>query len=198
MRTSAPGWASLAAETTDSDLTASPALLAEALDFIDSAATRFEHARVLTESYIADHSTEVPSIADIAVGRHDRDGGVELAGCSDIPSDSSPPSGRWDGRTATEYAQTAGEGIGRKAHGSKKIPTREVRTAEEITDIFIALARGGTRLDIPGYKGTMVRLPDGSTVGYRTQSRSSTEPTVDIATALDAFLKIHVNPEKWG
>ncbi|WP_157434446.1 MULTISPECIES: hypothetical protein [Actinoalloteichus] len=112
-------------------------------------------------------------------------------------TDGTAGAGHWKGQTAADHARSEGKGIGRKPRGSKKRPIREVRSTEELLEIFNALSRGGTVLDLPRYDGVMVLLPDATKIGYRTKSTSSPDPTIDIRTEQDVKLKIHVNREGW-
>ncbi|WP_190812685.1 hypothetical protein [Saccharopolyspora pogona] len=74
---------------------------------------------------------------------------------------------------------------------------REVASREELDALFTALSVSGKELDKPAYPGRMVKLPDGTTIGYRTKSRTSVEPTIDINTLGNDKIKIHINKDKW-
>ncbi|APU17716.1 MULTISPECIES: hypothetical protein [Actinoalloteichus] len=135
----------LATETTNPDLAATPELLANALTAIGNAADLYDHATHLTHSYIADHDTE-PAISVAATGRT-----TESAPPHEKAAPAQP--GRWKGKTATEHARTNGEDIGRKAPGSKKYATREVRSVAELDEIFMELSRSGEKIDLPHLQG---------------------------------------------
>ncbi|MBB5906998.1 hypothetical protein [Actinoalloteichus hymeniacidonis] len=105
--------------------------------------------------------------------------------------------GAWDGLTAAEHVIDAGRAIGRHPARRKKYAIREVRSVEELDALFDALSSGGERLHDATYAGSSVLLPDGTRIGYRTKSKTTVEPTIDIKLPDQRRLKIHVNTEGW-
>ncbi len=77
------------------------------------------------------------------------------------------------------------------------MPIRVVDTAEELHAIFKALSSGASLVDKPRYKGLFYRLPDGTTIAYRTKSQSGgdNDPTLDLGVPGDVrvLLKIHID-----
>lgn len=105
--------------------------------------------------------------------------------------------GTWGGKTAAEHVRDAGTSIGRKPQGRKKFPVREVRTVEELEELFNALSKGARKLDKPKYDGTFVQCHDGTIIGYRIKARSSENPIIDIKSPDREQLKIHINTQGW-
>lgn len=105
--------------------------------------------------------------------------------------------GTWRGKSAAEHAHDRGSSIGRLPARSKRQPIREVRSLDELDDLFAALSSGGKTIDKPMYAGRLVRCPDGTTIGYRVKSKTTAEPTIDIKTPDGWSLKIHVNTQGW-
>ncbi|MEU5850941.1 hypothetical protein [Saccharopolyspora shandongensis] len=109
-----------------------------------------------------------------------------------------PSEGTWLRRTAAVHAEETGRDIGRKPNSrSTRNHVREVASAEELDALFTSLSAGGKALDKPTYPGSMVKLPDGTTIGYRTKSKTSPDPTLDIKTPKNDKIKVHINKEKW-
>ncbi|WP_143261610.1 hypothetical protein [Allokutzneria sp. NRRL B-24872] len=116
------------------------------------------------------------------------------------------PPGRWKGKTAKEHVLNGGVDIGRAATGSKKMPTRLLSSYAELHELFAALRVGAELADKPNYPGQFYRFPDGTTLAYRTHSRSGgdNDPTLDFTapngqtttlTTEKAALKVHVNEQ---
>jgi hypothetical protein len=57
---------------------------------------------------------------------------------------------------------------------------RAVRTDEDLQTLYDQWSRGGTSIDNSTYNGSMVELPDGTTVGLREASKSG-DRTIDVA-----------------
>lgn len=108
-----------------------------------------------------------------------------------------PVAGQWHGKNATDLVHDEGRTIGRAPARPRKSPIREVRSTAELNELFAALSAGGREGNVPTYLGDLVVLPDGTTVGYRLKSRTTTEPTIDIRTPARRRLKIHVNTQDW-
>ncbi|ASO19609.1 hypothetical protein AHOG_09825 [Actinoalloteichus hoggarensis] len=106
--------------------------------------------------------------------------------------------GRWQGRTATEHVLDEGRAIGRAPARRKKEPIREVRAVEELDRLFDDLSVNGSDVQLDSYIGRLLRLPDGTTIGYRTKSKTTVEPTIDIKIPGGRSLKIHVNKQTWS
>ena len=70
-------------------------------------------------------------------------------------------------------------------------------TVEEARDLFQALCRGGQTLEVPTYPGTLVELPGGGRVGFRTFSSKSpdrTQATLDVnVPGLEEIAKLKFN-----
>ncbi len=107
------------------------------------------------------------------------------------------PPARWRGQDAVAHARDRGSSIGRDPRGSKKQPIREVRSLRVLDELFTALARGAVHVEKPTYPGWFYLFADRSTIGYRTKSATTIEPTIEIVTAAGFRLKIHVNTEGW-
>lgn len=105
--------------------------------------------------------------------------------------------GTWRGKSAAEHAHDEGRAIGRRPARPKRYPVREVRSLQELDDLFAALSPGGEKIDKPTYAGHMLLFPDGTTIGYRVKSKTTVEPTIDIRTPDGWSLKIHVNTQGW-
>jgi RHS repeat-associated protein len=67
----------------------------------------------------------------------------------------------------------------------------EVDTPEELQAIYDKYSRGGEPATSPKYKGEMVKLPDGTRIGLRTDSTSG-GPTIDIKQPGKPEAKIHL------
>lgn len=103
--------------------------------------------------------------------------------------------GKWQGKTVEEHILNGGKSIGKKGLGNKK-PVREVRSVQILEDIFTYLAAGARRVQRPSYPGGFYVLPEGITVGFRLKSKTSKDPTLDLAWPKKGLeVKIHVNPE---
>lgn len=68
---------------------------------------------------------------------------------------------------------------------------RTVDSVGELNQTFDSMTQGGTPSSWPGYKGKVVRLPDGTEVGLRTASKSGGE-TIDIRVPGQAPTKVHI------
>jgi uncharacterized protein YukE len=99
----------------------------------------------------------------------------------------------------SELVADRGANIGRQGSG----PTvREVQSETELREYFEALTRDGAEdITPPGFSGTMLRLPDGTIVNWRTYSRyTGNVPTVDVRpprSTNQEFFKVHINPDGW-
>lgn len=85
--------------------------------------------------------------------------------------------------------------------GNKNPKVREVRSAQDLQDLWDWATRHGT--EIPsGYgdpsKGTMYQLPDGTIVGQRHVAESNGQPTIDFNVPGSGFTKVHINPSTGG
>jgi hypothetical protein len=69
---------------------------------------------------------------------------------------------------------------------------RMVGSADELTATFGHLTRGGEPVVETTYPGSFVRLPDGTTVGMRSISKSTGLPTLDVVRPGFGPMKIHV------
>jgi hypothetical protein len=69
---------------------------------------------------------------------------------------------------------------------------RTVGTDSELGDLYGTLSRGGTPVEVPGYKGSWVELPDGTRVGLREASKSGGR-TIDIKLPDGTVQKVHVS-----
>lgn len=105
--------------------------------------------------------------------------------------------GQWQGKNAAEHARDAGKLIGRAPAKPKKRPIREVRSLEELDELFAALSAGGEKIEAPTYAGSVLLFPDGTRIGYRVKSKTTVEPTIDITAPGGWSLKIHVNTQGW-
>ncbi|MCP2164744.1 hypothetical protein [Goodfellowiella coeruleoviolacea] len=109
------------------------------------------------------------------------------------------PLGRWQGLTAAEHARDRGTRIGREPRRKRRMQIREVPDAAELRRIYEALTINGRLTHVPGYKGVVSLLPDGTCVGWRPSSSSTPgEPTIDLWTTDNHQLKIHVNKQGWN
>lgn len=106
--------------------------------------------------------------------------------------------GTWLHKSAAEHVDDRGSEIGRTPIVKARNHVREVATERELTCLFRALSSGATPVDKPGYPGSLVRHSDHTTVGYRTRSKTSPYPTLDISTAQGGRIKIHINGDQWG
>jgi hypothetical protein len=66
-----------------------------------------------------------------------------------------------------------------------------IPSAADLQALFDELSVGGTKIQ-NAYPGQMVKLPDGTTVGIRSTSKSG-GPTIDIKLPDDRQLKVHVS-----
>ncbi|WP_086821165.1 hypothetical protein [Allokutzneria sp. NRRL B-24872] len=116
------------------------------------------------------------------------------------------PPGRWKGKTAKEHVLNGGEDIGRAPKGRKRMPIRLVDSVEELYAGFAALKVGAVSRSATQYGGDFYEFPDGTTIAFRTHSRSGGEndPTMDLAVpgeqtttykARKTLLKIHLDHE---
>jgi len=69
---------------------------------------------------------------------------------------------------------------------------RTVGSDQELGDLYGRLSEGGTPVDVPGYKGSWVELPDGTRVGLRDVSKSGGR-TIDIRYPDGTTGKVHVS-----
>ncbi|WP_156051630.1 hypothetical protein [Allokutzneria albata] len=112
---------------------------------------------------------------------------VASAGASEpvrpVAVTAAPAMGRWRGKTATEHVLTGGADIGRAAEGRKRMNIRLLDSYAELHEVFNALKVGAVLEDKPRYDGQFYRFPDGTTIAYRTHSRSGgdNDPTLDFA-----------------
>ncbi|NUQ79320.1 MAG: hypothetical protein HUU21_37900, partial [Polyangiaceae bacterium] len=70
----------------------------------------------------------------------------------------------------------------------------QVKTPEEMTNLFNELSKGGRNVTPPTYNGSMVELPDGTRLGMRATSASG-GPTIDIFPPKGAgpkIIKVHL------
>ncbi|WP_030226282.1 hypothetical protein [Actinoalloteichus caeruleus] len=125
-------------------------------------------------------------------------GGPGTAPPPPAPTAAGPPAapptvGTWRGKTASEYARDKGEGIGRLSPLGRRKVVREVDTADEVREIFDALAKGARRIDPPGYEGMMIMDAEGTIVGFRNSSKSTKDdPALDARDKHRNIFKIHV------
>jgi len=70
-----------------------------------------------------------------------------------------------------------------------------VESEAKLGELFTNLSKDGTSATPPTYKGTMVKLPDGTTVGMRTTSTSG-GPTIDVKLPNKVKIKVHVDKPK--
>ncbi|WP_157434101.1 MULTISPECIES: hypothetical protein [Actinoalloteichus] len=154
----------------------------------------FHAALVVGDSAI----TEPPGGAREAVAQESSSRTPANTRRSQPGGDDASPLGRWRDRTATEHVLDEGNAIGRAPARRKKDLIREVRSVEELDELFTALAAGGRDAPMPSYIGRLLRRPDGTTIGYRTKSKTTVEPTVDMKIPGGRSLKIQVNTQKWS
>lgn len=81
--------------------------------------------------------------------------------------------------------------LGKLPRGNNK-RIRTVGTESELRDLFETWKRGGTEITPQDYDGTLVRLPDGTEVGYRHTSTSG-GATIDIFFTDGKWRKVHIN-----
>jgi hypothetical protein len=97
-----------------------------------------------------------------------------------VPGGSAPKSG----------AETVKKALSGLRHG-RSPHVFEVDTPDQMTKLFEELSRGGKPITPSRYRGTMVELSDGTTVGMRTTSKSG-GPTIDIKTPDNVEIKVHL------
>lgn len=74
----------------------------------------------------------------------------------------------------------------------KNTGVRTVGTDQELADLYGTLSRGGTPVEVPGYKGSWKELPDGTRVGLRDASKSGGR-TIDIKLPDGTSRKVHID-----
>ncbi|MDX6528470.1 MAG: hypothetical protein QOH41_760 [Blastocatellia bacterium] len=98
------------------------------------------------------------------------------------------------GRTLEEILMPGGEMIGQ---AGAKFGYREVQGGiPEARAMFDELTRGGQVISDSTYKGTLIRMPNGGTIGFRTQMTASpnTAATIDVNMNGIAIKAIKFNP----
>lgn len=68
---------------------------------------------------------------------------------------------------------------------------RTVGSDAELGEVYGTLTRGGTPIDVPGYKGTWIERSDGIRVGLRDASKSGGR-TIDIRYPDGTIRKVHI------
>jgi hypothetical protein len=59
-------------------------------------------------------------------------------------------------------------------------------------ELYGTLSRGGTPIEVPGYKGSWVELPNGTRIGIRDASKSGGR-TIDIQMPDGTTQKVHID-----
>jgi hypothetical protein len=163
-----------------------------ASDGVDAVATLAEVPSTVTDA------ANIVSAAQTTVEGYLATIGAGFTGSAASAGVPTPPEGTWLRRTAAVHAEETGQDIGRTPNcRSTRNHVREVASVDELDALFTSLSAGGKNLDKPTYPGRMVKLPDGTTIGYRTKSKTSADPTLDIKTPKNDKIKVHVNREKW-
>jgi hypothetical protein len=119
-------------------------------------------------------------------------------GSRDYPGQRSDPApGRAVAKRLHVAAKSADEaltGVDEVLGGLSKGRSSGVRTVgsdAELDDVYGTLTRGGTPVDVPGYKGTWIERSDGVRVGLRDASKSGGR-TIDIRYPDGTTGKIHI------
>jgi hypothetical protein len=75
-----------------------------------------------------------------------------------------------------------------------------VKSEKELDTLFGNMTTGASKTATKkdNYPGTMMQLPDGTTVGMRTTAKSTGTKAIDIKFTNGETLKVHVNPGKGG
>lgn len=68
---------------------------------------------------------------------------------------------------------------------------RTVGSDRELQGVYDDLARGGSPIEVPGYKGTWVERPDGLRIGLRDVSKSGGR-TIDVRLPDGTIFKVHI------
>jgi len=76
--------------------------------------------------------------------------------------------------------------VGRRRH------VRVVESEAELRDLYGKWSEGGTSVESKNYDGTRVRLPDGTTVGWR-HSSDSGGATIDLVLPDGQKMKVHID-----
>lgn len=84
-----------------------------------------------------------------------------------------------------------------KTRKGKNSGVREVDTPEEVRDVYDEITSGSEPVeDVGTYKGEKRRLPDGTEIGIRDESKSG-GLTIDIKSPKGPEIKVHL-PKGWG
>jgi hypothetical protein len=110
----------------------------------------------------------------------------------DTGAERAPPLGRYNGLTAAEHAANRGVQIGRPGSAKRmKVPTRELDTAEEVDEVYDALAAGGQVVKVNDHR-TIVVLGDGTYLTWRPSAGSTPgESALDINSPGVEMVKVH-------
>ncbi|BCW69141.1 hypothetical protein NicSoilB8_01850 [Arthrobacter sp. NicSoilB8] len=95
--------------------------------------------------------------------------------------------------TAAKGADEALAGVDDVLNGLSKgrqSTVRTVRSDAELQDVHGTLSRGGTPIEVPGYKGSWIERPDGVRIGLRDASKSGGR-TIDIRYPDGTIRKVH-------
>ena len=137
-----------------------------------------------TFSDIALRFTEryLPAVADIALAPLVIAGGLVLATPGTISQDSYIPTIHFEGDSGSQkikdFLFPGGEPIGKE--GSQSWIRRVPGDLSDAQKTFDELSKGGQQITKPGYPGTIVQFPDGTTIGFRPISgKGNQEPTID-------------------
>ncbi|MBO9521879.1 MAG: hypothetical protein J7518_10105 [Nocardioidaceae bacterium] len=98
------------------------------------------------------------------------------------------------GRRAAKSADEAVAGVDDVLSGLGKGRNSGVKTVgsdAELSEVYGTLTRGGTPIDVPGYKGTWIERADGVRVGIRDASKSGGR-TIDIRYPDGTTRKVHI------
>jgi hypothetical protein len=125
-------------------------------------------------------------------------GGALLEGTEDLcPTCKGDELGRVVGRLGDDAAGAVVKGVDRIGdalsglRSGRNSGVKIVESAEDIEDLFGHLSSGGKIVESTTYPGRLFELPDGTTVGLRTQSKSG-GPTIDIKLPDGTEHKVHV------
>ena len=73
----------------------------------------------------------------------------------------------------------------------KQSTVRTVGSDAELQDVYTTLSRGGTPIEVPGYKGSWIERSDGVRIGLRDASKSGGR-TIDVRYPDGSIRKVHI------
>ena len=101
-------------------------------------------------------------------------------------------------KTTTAAANTGANAVVDVGEVLKSLPkgrssgVRTVGSDQELVELYGTLSRGGAHVEVPGYKGSWVELPNGTRVGIRDVSKSG-KRTIDIKMPDGTTQKVHID-----